>query len=97
MNVTQLFSLSGRIALVTGGSRGIGRMIVEGFLAADCERVYVTARKAAVLEQAARELGHRCVPLAKDISTLDGIVALAEELAGRENRLDLLVNNAGAA
>jgi len=94
---TALFSLEGRIALVTGGSRGIGRMIVEGLLAAGCARVYITARKAEQLAQAASELGERVVPIAGDISTLEGIEALVAELSEGEDRLDILVNNAGAA
>ncbi|MET0179279.1 MAG: SDR family oxidoreductase [Novosphingobium sp.] len=97
MDCSQLFSLKGRVAMVTGGSRGIGRMIAEGFLAAGCERVYVTARKAATVEATAAELGSRCVALTGDISTLAGVSVLADDIAGRESRLDILVNNAGAA
>lgn len=97
MDFSKLFSLDGRIAVVTGGSRGIGKMIAEGFIAAGCARVYVTARKAAVVEATAAELGERCIPLAGDISTIAGCEALADELAQREERLDILVNNAGAA
>lgn len=97
MDFNALFSLEGRVALVTGGSRGIGRMIAEGFLAAGAARVYITARKAAVVEETARELGPRCVALPGDISTVAGIEALAADLASRETRLDILVNNAGAA
>ncbi|WP_068073981.1 SDR family oxidoreductase [Novosphingobium lentum] len=97
MDFAKLFSLEGRVAVVTGGSRGIGRMIAEGFVAAGCARVYITARKAAVVEQTAHELGEACVPLPGDISTLDGIQALADELAKRETGLDILVNNAGVA
>uniref|UniRef100_UPI0025E6ADBF SDR family NAD(P)-dependent oxidoreductase n=1 Tax=uncultured Aeromicrobium sp. TaxID=337820 RepID=UPI0025E6ADBF len=55
MDTTSLFSLEGRSALVTGGSRGIGRMIAEGFLRQGA-RVYITARKAEACDQTAREL-----------------------------------------
>ena len=97
MNLEDLFSLDGRIALVTGGSRGIGRMIVEGFLAAGAARVYITARKEAELMATADELGERVIGIQGDISTLEGIEALVAEISSRESRLDILVNNAGAA
>ena len=97
MEVSCLFSLEGKVALVTGGSRGIGRMIAEGFLGAGAERVYITARKADEVEAAAAELGERCTALPGDIATLSGIEALAAELSAREDRLDVLVNNAGVA
>ena len=97
MDISRLFSLEGRIALVTGGSRGIGRMITEGFLAAGCARVYITARKVAEVEATAAELGERCVAIPGDIGNMAGIEALAAELSAREERLDILVNNAGIA
>ncbi|MBS0254178.1 MAG: SDR family oxidoreductase [Proteobacteria bacterium] len=97
MDVARLFSLEGRIAVVTGGSRGIGRMIAEGYLAAGCARVYITARKAADVESAAAELGERCIPLPGDIATREGIAALVAELMARETQIDILVNNAGVA
>ena len=98
MDTQNLFSLKGRTALVTGGSRGIGRMIAEGFLAAGA-RVYISARKAEACDRAAKELsalGH-CVSLPADVSTLDGIQALVAAYAKHEGALDILVNNAGAA
>lgn len=98
MDVAQLFSLQGRVALVTGGSRGIGRMIAEGFLRAGA-RIYISARKAEACDAAARELselGH-CVSLPGDVSTLDGIHALVAQLQKHESSLDILANNAGAA
>ena len=97
MNLNDLFSLEGRTALVTGGSRGIGRMIVEGFLAAGIERVYITARKGGELHETAEELGERVVPIQGDISTMEGIDDLVSELSSKEDKLDILVNNAGAA
>ncbi len=93
-----LFSLEGRTALITGGSRGIGRMIAAGFLAQGA-RVYISSRKAAACEQAALELAAAgpCVALPADVSTLAGVQGLAAALAAREGALDILVNNAGAA
>lgn len=97
MNLEELFGLNGRIALVTGGSKGIGRMLVEGLLAAGCSRVYICARKQEQLDAVAAELGERVVPLAADIAKTEGIDNLVAELTRREDRLDILVNNAGAA
>lgn len=97
MNINDIFGLQGRIALVTGGSRGIGRMIVEGFLSAGCARVYICARKREQVEAAAAELGERVIGLVADISSMAGIEALAADMTAREERLDILVNNAGAA
>jgi len=96
MNTTDLFRLDGRVALVTGGSRGIGRMIAAGFIAQGAT-VYISARKADACIAAAEELGEQCVALPQDISTVDGCRALAGQLGAREDRLDILVNNAGAA
>ena len=94
-----LFSIEGKIALVTGGSRGIGEMISAGFLA-NGAKVYISSRKADVCESTAKRLmethGGECISLPADLSTLDGIEALASALADRESRLDILVNNAGA-
>jgi NAD(P)-dependent dehydrogenase (short-subunit alcohol dehydrogenase family) len=97
IDIAELFGLEGRIALVTGGSRGIGRMMVEGLLAAGCERVYISARKATRLEATAAELGARVIPVAGDVGTVAGIEALAAAIGAAESRLDLLINNAGAA
>ena len=98
--MNHLFSLKDRIALVTGGSRGIGKMIAKGFLAQGASRVYITARKAAACNETAKELsgvGGECIPLPIDISTVAGADQLAAEIAKREKKLDILVNNAGAA
>ncbi len=93
-----LFSLNGRVALVTGGSRGIGKMITQGFLEQGAT-VYITARKAPICDQTAEELSQygKCISLPHDISTVDGCKALAAEFRTFETSLDILVNNAGAA
>jgi NAD(P)-dependent dehydrogenase (short-subunit alcohol dehydrogenase family) len=96
MDTSTLFRLDGRIALVTGGSRGIGKMIAQGFIAQGA-KVYISSRKAAACLETAAELGPDCIPLPQDISTVAGCEALAAELKAREPRLDILVNNAGAA
>ncbi|WP_449063541.1 SDR family oxidoreductase [Planomonospora algeriensis] len=88
-----LFSVQGKKVVVTGGSRGIGRMIAEGFAAAGAT-VYISSRKAAEVEKTAAEIG--CVAVPADLSTPDGVAALVEAVSAREERLDVLVNNAGA-
>lgn len=97
MNLNDFFSLEGRVALVTGGSRGIGKMIVEGFLAAGAERVYITARKAEQVQATCDELGEKVIGLPGDISNIEGIERLVAQISEREDKLDILVNNAGAA
>jgi NAD(P)-dependent dehydrogenase (short-subunit alcohol dehydrogenase family) len=95
--MTDLFSIEGKTALVTGGSRGIGLMIARGFVEAGA-RVYISSRKADVCEQVAAELSNvgTCVALPADLATESECDRLATELASREDRLDILVNNAGA-
>ena len=96
---SDMFSLKGKVALVTGGSRGIGRMIAAGFIEQGA-KVYITARKAAVSDATAAELsagGGECISIPIDISTVEGCQRLAEEIMKREPKLDILVNNAGAA
>ncbi len=96
--MSDLFSLQGRVALVTGGSRGIGRMIAAGFLKQGA-RVYITARKAGACDATAAELAPlgECISMPGDVSTVAGAQELAAALATREPALDILVNNAGAA
>jgi len=92
-----LFAITGKVALVTGGSRGIGAMIARGYVTAGA-RVYISARKADVCDRAAAELSQygTCVSLPADCSTEAGARGLAEALAAREPALHVLVNNAGA-
>ncbi|NML47967.1 SDR family oxidoreductase [Ramlibacter sp. G-1-2-2] len=96
--MNDLFSLQGRVALVTGGSRGIGRMIAAGYLRQGA-RVYISARKAQACDATARELSAlgTCISLPADVSGMEGVQALAAEIEKREPHLDILVNNAGAA
>jgi NAD(P)-dependent dehydrogenase (short-subunit alcohol dehydrogenase family) len=98
MTSADLFSLKGRVALVTGGSRGIGRMIAAGFLAQGA-RVYISSRKAEACEKTAAELSKdgSCTALPADVSTVAGAQALAKNFLALESKLDILVNNAGAA
>jgi NAD(P)-dependent dehydrogenase (short-subunit alcohol dehydrogenase family) len=98
MNTSDLFSLKGRVALITGGSRGIGKMIAAGFLAQGA-KVYISARKATACNETAVELSAfgTCISLPFDVSTVEGATALSQEIAKREPSLDILVNNAGAA
>ncbi|MBY0583386.1 MAG: SDR family oxidoreductase [Sphingomonas sp.] len=96
MDTTNLFRLDGRVALITGGSRGIGKMIAAGFIAQGA-KVYISSRKADVCFAAAEELGPNCIALPQDVSTVPGCKALAAQFAEHESKLDILVNNAGAA
>ncbi len=93
----KLFSMSGRICLITGGSRGLGYQMAQAFLEAGAARVYITARKAEACEAAAEELSQYgdCVALPADVSNVKGIEALSSEIMGREDKLHVLVNNAG--
>ena len=96
MDTSKLFSLEGRVALITGGSRGIGKMIAKGFIAQGA-KVYISSRKAPACDEAAAELGPNCIAIPMDVSTVAGCKALAEAFAKLELKLDILVNNAGAA
>jgi NAD(P)-dependent dehydrogenase (short-subunit alcohol dehydrogenase family) len=92
-----LFSVSGKVVLVTGGSRGIGRMIAEGFVR-NGARVYISARKAEACDATAAELSKlgTCTAIACDLSSESETRRLADEIGEREAALHVLVNNAGA-
>jgi NAD(P)-dependent dehydrogenase (short-subunit alcohol dehydrogenase family) len=93
-----LFSLKGRTALITGGSRGIGKMIAEGFVRGGV-KTYISARKAQACEETAKELSKfgTCVPLVVNASGADGAQEMAKAYLAHEKKIDILVNNAGAA
>ena len=97
MDFGKLFSLDGRVALITGGSRGIGKMIVDGYLSAGAKRVYISARKADQVAAAVEEFGDKVVGIPLDLSSVDNCTRLAAEIGEREDKLDILVNNAGVA
>jgi len=95
--VKNLFSVEGKVALVTGGSRGIGLMIARGFVE-NGARVYVASRKAEDCAKVAQELSAYgdCHGIAADLSTQAGAAKLAAEVGKHTSKLDVLVNNAGA-
>jgi NAD(P)-dependent dehydrogenase (short-subunit alcohol dehydrogenase family) len=93
-----IFCLKGKVALVTGGSRGIGKMIASEYVKRGV-KTYISARKAKACDTTAAELSAfgQCISIPADISNLAGIKALAAQMIAREPSLDILVNNAGAA
>ena len=93
-----LFSVKDKVVLVTGGSRSIGEMIAEGYVA-NGAKVYISSRKASACDKVAARLSKfgPCIPLPADLSNDEGVASLASALKARECRLDILVNNAGAA
>ena len=94
-----LFSVSGKVAVITGGSRGIGAMMARGFVE-NGVKTYITARKADELNVMAAQLsalgGAECIPVAADLSTMEGIELLTGAVEASESRIDILINNAGA-
>ena len=100
MNLKNLFSIEGKVALVTGGSRGIGEMIAAGFLA-NGAKVYISSRKTEACNATAarlqQEFRGECISLPADLSGVAGCEQLAAQIAARESRLDILVNNAGVS
>lgn len=95
--IESLFSMQDKICVVTGGSRGLGAFMAQGFLEAGAKRVYITARKAEACISAAEELSKygECIAIPGDVATTEGLQNLATELMSREQHIDVLVNNAG--
>ena len=93
-----LFSVEGKVVLITGGSRGIGEMIARGYVE-NGAKVYISSRKAEVCDRMAEELSEHgsCTSLPFDLSKMAGIEGLAAAIAEREPKLDVLINNAGAS
>jgi NAD(P)-dependent dehydrogenase (short-subunit alcohol dehydrogenase family) len=91
-----LFDVANKVALITGGAQGMGRMIAEGLVRANV-KVIISSRKKEICEAAAREMSEfgNCFGITADLNTPEAAVALANEVKARENRLDILINNAG--
>ena len=99
LSLTSVFGIEGKIALVTGGGRGLGKTIAEGFLAAGAAKVYIASRDAEALEATAKELSPegKCIAIPANLASVEGCKALGDELKARESKLHILVNNSGAA
>ena len=95
--MNHLFDISGKVALVTGGSRGIGEMIAAGFVA-NGVKTYISSRKKDACDATAEKLSEQgeCIAISADLSTREGMQHLVAEIQSREEQLDILVNNAGA-
>ncbi|HEY2068227.1 MAG TPA: SDR family NAD(P)-dependent oxidoreductase [Rhizomicrobium sp.] len=96
MPISSLFDISGKTALITGGSRGIGLMIARGFVEAGV-KIYISSRDAKACAEAVEQLGSACTAFPHDLGRTDEVHKLAEEIKARETKLDILINNAGAA
>lgn len=101
MTINDLFSVEGKVAIVTGGSRGIGEMIAQGLIE-NGVKTYITARNEDELKATAKRLSAlhdtaRCVPVVADLSNIEGITNFTQTVKRDESQIDILVNNAGAA
>ena len=96
--IENIFDLKGKVALVTGGARGIGAMITEGLVESGV-KVYISSRSADALVAFADKMNEKgeCIPLPMDLSKLENIESLAADLNSKEEKLDILINNSGAA
>lgn len=97
--IENLFSLEGKIALVTGGAKGIGAMITQGLVESGA-KVYIASRSKEACEDFAKEMNvlgkGSCIGLSVDLSNMDSIQALVQSISSKESHLDILINNAGA-
>ena len=98
IKIEELFSVRGKVAFITGGSRGLGEMIARAYVE-NGAKVYISARKADACEHLAKELSAfgTCIAIPGDLSKMDEIARVGAELEKREKKLDILVNNAGAS
>lgn len=95
--LNDLFSLTDKVCVITGGSRGLGFAMAQAYLEAGAKRIYITARKAEACEQAAAELSKQgeVIAIPGDIADMGQLQNLVSELEKREDSIDVLVNNAG--
>ena len=98
MTMKTLFDVTGKIAIVSGGSSGIGAMMARGLLE-NGAKVYITARKAERLMAMAEELSEfgECIAIPSDMSSVEGIASFVAEISKHESKVDVLINNAGAS
>ncbi|KAJ0398211.1 hypothetical protein P43SY_006343 [Pythium insidiosum] len=98
LQLNDLFSVAGKVVVITGGGRGIGKMMAEGFVK-NHATVYIASRSLAACEETAKELNAlgagKCIPLQANLSSEEGCKAFADELAKREKKVDVLINNSG--
>ena len=99
LNIRDLYSMDGKVCVITGGSTGLGSYMAEGFLASGAAKVYITARTEATLYAKASELSGtyegECIAIVGDLATLDGVADLSTALHQKEPHIDVLINNAG--
>jgi len=98
MKINEMFSIEGKIAVITGGYKGIGMMIARSYVE-NGAKVYITARNEEGLKESAKELSKlgQCVPIVSNLSTLKGVESFAEEMLTCESEIDILINNAGTS
>ncbi|OCF76824.1 hypothetical protein I204_02530 [Kwoniella mangroviensis CBS 8886] len=102
LEANNLFSVRGKVIVITGGGTGLGRMMAEGFVT-NGAKVYITGRREEVLDKTVKEVRESCShkggsisSIQGDVSTKDGVRQIVEIISSREEKVDVLVNNAGA-